>query len=96
VSSTLPESRELRATSNASRPRSSGNSWVTTGSASSEPSASASITSSISSLKRNDPTSSSSRVMASETGTGCGPEGSRPTITTRPPRTAPLIAEARP
>ena len=54
------------------------------------------MTSSISSLKRKEPTSSSSRVMAREIRTGCGPEGSSPTITTVPPRTAPWMAEARP
>ena len=42
------------------------------------------MTSSISSLKRKEPLSSSSRVMAREIRTGCGPVGSRPTITTVP------------
>ena len=54
------------------------------------------MTSSISSLKRKEPSSSSSRVMASEISTGCRPEGSSPTMTTVPPRTAPLMAEASP
>ena len=34
--------------------------------------------------------------MASEIGTGCIPAGSRPTMTTVPPRTAPLMADASP
>ena len=95
VQQDLAGSAESRATSKASSPCQR-EFMGDTGATFSDPSASAAMTSSISSLKRNDPTSSSSRVMASDIRTGCGPEGRSPTITTRPPRTAPLMAEASP
>jgi hypothetical protein len=60
------------------------------------PVASAAITSSISSVNRYDPMRSISRVMAREIATGWSPGGSRPTMTTRPPRAVARIAAPRP